>query len=206
MSIPGRKFLLPEERRALLAYLDDQAIIARAKGHRVPVRDNYMFLVLFASGVRPTELANQRVADLHLGRSEVSISVRRLKRRKRNVIEDVALPKALRRLMVAYLEWLKAAGLSTAADAPLFPNRTGRSMTRSGISRRWKAALKAAGLSTRFQLRATRHTAGTLMYARSRDLRAVQRQLGHVKITTTQQYVGLLDDDYQDAVDAGWED
>jgi len=203
VNLDRRKYLRPEEREVLLDHLEREAIVGRAKGHRVPVRDYHLFVVAFASGLRPTELALLHVGDLHLGRSEVRLTAQRLKRRK-HVVEDVKLPRALGKPMRSYLEWLEAAGLSTEADAPLFPGRSGKPITRSGIFRRWKVALAGAGLPSYYELRATRHTAGTIMYSASHDLRAVQQHLGHVKVTTTEQYVGVLDEDYQDAVDAAW--
>ena len=97
------KYLREHERKAVLDHLEREAIIARAKGHRVPVRDFHLFTVAFASGLRPTELAERTVGDLTLGRSEVLLRVRRLKKRGEVVIKEVHLPKELRRMLEEYV-------------------------------------------------------------------------------------------------------
>ena len=204
-SLDRKKYLREDERKSVLDYLEREAIVARAKGHRVPARDYYLFTVAFASGLRPTELAERTIGDLTLGRSEVLLRVRRLKKRDEVVIEEVHLPKELRRMLEEYLRWLKSAGLSTEPSAPLFPGRDGEPFTQNAMWRRWKAALVGAGFSKdRAALRAIRHTCGTMLYRATKDLRLVQKHLGHARPTTTAIYADVLDEDIQAGVDRMW--
>ncbi len=203
MTLDRRKYLRPDERKAVLDHLEDRAIVGRERGHRVPVRDHMLFTVAFASGLRATELATLRVGDLLLRRSEVRLTVQRLKR-GRPARDEVCLPTELRRPLADYLGWLANAELSTDPQAPLFPNRTGRPLTRWGIFKRWKLALAGAGLPTDKPLHATRHTAGTMLYRSTRDLRLVQKHLGHARSDTTAIYADVLDEDVQAGVDAMW--
>ena len=80
------KYLRADERKAVLDHLEAAAIVARAKGLRLPVLTYYVFLVAFASGLRPTELAERTIGDLTLARSEALLSVRRLKKKGDPVI------------------------------------------------------------------------------------------------------------------------
>lgn len=198
-----QQYLRPEEREALLRHMEDRAIVAKARGHRVPVRDHVLFTVALASGLRATELAMLNVEDVEIGRSAVRLGCRRLKRRGEPDEDEVLMPKALRPFMLSYVSWLKDAGFDTGPAAPLFPNRTGARMTRWGIWKRWKEALKAAGIEHR-PLHAARHTAGTALYRATKDLRLVQRHLGHARPATTAIYAGVLDEDVQRGVDEMW--
>ncbi len=204
MGLTRRQYLRPEERDALLHHLEDQAIVARARGHRVAVRDHALFTIALASGLRASELTDLSVGDLQIGRVEVRLACRRLKRRGRDADDEVVLPKALRAPMHGYVAWLKRAGLGAEAGAPLFPGRTGARMTRWGVWKRWKVALAGAGLPTDRPLHATRHTAGTALYRATKDLLLVQRHLGHARPTTTAIYAGVLDEDVQQGVDDMW--
>jgi len=201
MALDRTKYLRPEEVDVLLGSTENAAILARARGHRVPPRDHVMLTVALTGGPRASELGNLEVRDLHLGRGTCQLSIRDGKGGKGRT---VALPLALKPFLQDYLRWLESVGLSAAPDAPLFPGRTGRPMTRFGIWRRWKAALKAAGLPTDRPLHATRHTAAVKLYRATRDLRLVQKQLGHASVTTTQIYADVLPEDIQAGVDAAW--
>lgn len=204
MSLDRSKYLRADERKAVLDHLEREAIIGRAKGHRLPVRDHAVFVVAFASGLRPTELAERTIEDLTLARSEVLLKVRRLKKKGEEVVEEIHLPKALRSMLEAYLRWLKGAGLGTEPGAPLFPGRTGEFTTQNALWRRWKLALVGAGVKDR-PLRATRHTCGTALYRATKDLRLVQKQLGHARPATTAIYADVLDEDMAAGVDKMWE-
>lgn len=203
MGLTRRQYLRPEERDALLRHLEDQAIVARARGHRVAVRDHALFTIALSSGLRASELTDLDIGDLQVSRSELRLSCRRLKRRGGPADDEVVLPKVLRGQMQEYLHWLRNAGLGASDDAPLFPGRTGERMTRWGVWKRWKHNLEAAKISHR-PLHAARHTAGTALYRATKDLLLVQRHLGHARPTTTAIYAGVMDEDVQKGVDAMW--
>jgi integrase len=203
MGLCRHQYLRPEERDALVRHLEDQAIVARARRHRVAVRDHALFTVALASGLRASELTDLNIGDLQIGRGEVRLACRRLKRRGGEADDEVVLPKVLRGQMQNYVRWMGHAGLDVGDDAPLFPGRTGERMTRWGVWKRWKESLRAAGISHR-PLHAPRHTAGTALYRATKDLLLVQRHLGHARPTTTAIYAGVLDEDVKAGVDEMW--
>jgi len=59
------------------------------------------------------------------------------------------LPSELAALLRRYVTWMPSVGLDAGPSAPLFPSRTGARMTRQGIWRAWRRALKGAGLPAR---------------------------------------------------------
>lgn len=68
-----------------------------------------------------------------------------------------------------------------------------------GWARKWKKALKAAGIED-FRFHDLRHTAGTRVLRASKNLKAVQKLLGHTTITTTARYAHALEDDVRNAL------
>ena len=76
-------------------------------------------------------------------------------------------------------------------------------MSRSGAWRAWTKVLDRAGVDHR-PLHAARHTAGTTLYRATKDLRLVQRHLGHSRVETTTIYADVLEEDLQAGVNAAW--
>ena len=75
-------------------------------------------------------------------------------------------------------------------------------MTLSAIQRRFKFWMKAAGLPPRYSIRSARHTYGTMLYRATKDLRLVQKQLGHSSTQSTEVYAAVLNEDTEKAVNA----
>ena len=200
MVLDSRKYLTPAERDKLLAWITQEAIIARAKGHLLGPRDEAMFTIALAAALRASELAAVKVGDVRFDRGHFHLVVQRGKGGKRR---EVALPAALRPFLRGYLDWMERADLSIESGAPLFPSRIGKHLTRNGVWRRWTTLLERAGISHR-PLHASRHTSAVTLYRATRDLRLVQKQLGHARITTTQVYADVLPEDVQAGVNAAW--
>lgn len=198
--LTDRKYLRPEEVERLRAHLRDDADLGRLRALRLPVRDEALFTVALTGGLRASELAHLTIADLDLGRTGPKVVVRRGKGGKRR---DVALPSDLRLPLKRYVDWLPAAGLSADPTAPLFPGRDGEPLTRNGVWRAWTRLLEAAGIEHR-PVHAARHTVGTTLYRATKDLRLVQKHLGHARVTTTAIYADVLDEDVRAGVDAAW--
>ncbi len=197
-ALDRRKYLTPDEVAKLLDLLDREAIVGRARGHRLPVRDAFAFRLALCSGARASELAGLNVGDVTIaGGGPPRIRIRRGKGGK---ARDVILPSSMRPILKDHLTWLEAAGLGTGPEFPLLPGRDGKPMGRGGLFKRWSAALERAGLPHR-PLHASRHTCGLVLYRQTRDLLLVKKVLGHSKTATTEIYSDLLDADVAEAMD-----
>lgn len=73
--------------------------------------------------------------------------------------------------------------------------------SQSGWSREWRKSLEAARIGD-FRFHDTRHTAGTRTLRSSKNMRAVQKMLGHSTITSTARYAHALVDDVRDAMES----
>jgi len=200
-TLDRRKYLNPDETARLLDLLDREAIVAKARGHRLPVRDAMLIRLAIMSGLRASELCALVIGDLAVAPAQPPRV--RVRHGKGDKARDVPLPAKLRKPLREYLAWMRRAGYDTSAAAPLLPGRTGRPLTRSAVWKRWTAALDRAGIEHR-PLHASRHTTGLTVYRATKDLRLVQRLLGHSKVTTTAIYADVLPEDVSAGQDKAW--
>lgn len=188
----------PRDRRAVefLPYLAEGelvrllALVPRTEATPA-LRDRALLALLAVQGLRTVEVARANVADLYDGDPAVL--------RVRGKTRDRLLP--LRPDLTAVLRAYLAARGPVPADAlgtPLVAavgNRAGgRRLSRRGIRHVVDGYLRRAGLKRPgVSDHALRHTAATLAYAYTRDLRAVQHMLGHADPRTTARYAHLVE-------------
>lgn len=148
-------------------------------------RDQAMLELLYATGLRVSELLGLRLQDLNL---EVGYVVAYGKGKKERLVPagEVALDK-----LKGYLAGVRPA-LAGAGRVPhVFLNRSGRRLSRQGF---WKALNRyalQAGISSPVTPHVLRHSFATHLLERGADLRSVQMMLGHASISTTQIYTHL---------------
>lgn len=141
-------------------------------------RDHLLLWLLLATGVRPSEALRMTAADFNVRTREPWVRVRRLKKRAaRGVIDDLPIATRLARALRAYF-----------AKIELAPGERPWPFTIRYLQRVFHQAATAAALPKRFSLYSLRHTAGTRLYRATRDLRLVQEQLGHARMSTTEAY------------------
>ncbi len=154
------------------------------------LRDRAILELLYATGIRVSELCGLDLAELDFGRGTVRIMGKGNKERVVPVGE-----KALA-VVEAYLE-------ARSRDAgPLFQNRRGRRLTARSVHRIVGARARAAGLSRRVSPHTLRHTFATHLLDAGADLRFIQDLLGHSRLTTTQKYTHVSADHLMKVYDA----
>ncbi len=181
------KYLTLEEVDRLLAAPDR----AQPRG----ARDGVMLDLLYATGLRVSELVALRASDVHLDAGYVQATGKGNKQRL------VPMGKAAQRSLAAYLDVTGPQGgpraqLLRGRSSPyLFVARGGRPMTRQRFWQIISACGRRAGPALRGQ-RITphllRHSFATHLLERGADLRSVQQMLGHADISTTQIYTHVL--------------
>lgn len=196
LFVGGRKFFEPAERAAL------QQHVAQAK-RRAPGRETWLdwFLVELAlqTGLRAGELAALTCGDLRPEGARPGVLVRRGKGGKPRYVR---IGRPCCQIIRRYLRWKRSAGEPTSPSAFVFksPYRDGP-LTVRALQKRFARLLGAVGLAAH-TLHHCRHTYATSLYAASgANLRLVQKQLGHAKITTTQIYADVFDAATQQAME-----
>ena len=152
------------------------------------LRDRALIELLYATGLRVSELVGLRVADVNLEAAYLSC---RGKGGKERVVPigDEAASWVLR-----YLRTARPALVRSAPTPRLFVNaRGGRALTRVGFWKILKRYAAGAGLGPRLSPHVLRHSFATHLLDRGADLRAIQLMLGHADLSTTQIYTHVLE-------------
>jgi len=171
LSLP--KFLTVAEAETLLQVPDDK----KPQG----VRDRAMLEVLYGSGLRVSELATLRLAEINLGDGFL---VCRGKGGKERI---VPLGRSSCRAVGRYLAEVRPL-FDRDGREELFLTRRGRPFTRQGVWKLLRQHAVAAGFAAKISPHVLRHSFATHLLERGADLRSVQLMLGHSQITTTQIY------------------
>ena len=145
------------------------------------MRDRAVLEVLYATGLRVSELIALRPGDVDLDLGLVTCFG---KGRKERI---VPLGDAARHWVARYREGL-AASSRELASAFLFPNPRGGRLSRMGLWGIVRRHAVAAGVARTLTPHVLRHSFATHLLERGADLRALQAMLGHADISTTQIY------------------
>jgi len=148
-------------------------------------RDGAMLEVLYASGLRVSELVGLRLADLDLTVGIIRVVGKGDKERL------VPLGDAAVTSLRAYLTHGRPRLERRRASPHLFLGRHGRKLTRQMFWRLLKRYVGAAGIAKRVTPHTLRHSFATHLLEHGADLRSVQMMLGHADIATTQIYTHL---------------
>jgi integrase/recombinase XerD len=150
------------------------------------LRDKAMLEVLYATGMRVSELVRVRCADL-----EASLGVIRCLG-KGNKERLIPVGKSALRAVDAYRQSGRASLCKNGSEPFLFLNPRGKPLTRVGF---WKILAgygRRAGFSIPLTPHLVRHSFATHLLERGADLRSIQLMLGHSDISTTQVYTHVL--------------
>ena len=169
------KYLSQEETERLLA----QPVSEDALG----LRDRALMEMLYAAGLRVSELVTLRVADLNMESGYVRTIGKGNKQR------IVPVGRAAIAAVQLYSANARPQLLGKRASSPyLFVNRRGGRLTRQGVWFLLSRYGKLAGIRKPITPHLLRHSFATHMLAHGADLRSLQMMLGHSDISTTQIY------------------
>ncbi len=185
------KVLPPDEVERLLA--------APAK-HGTPkgLRDSAILELLYASGLRVSELVALESDDVDTQERVVRCAGRGDKRRVVPISERSVIA------LGNYLQRGRPVMSIQSGERALFVNPRGVRLTRQGLWLIIKEYVKEAGITTQVTPHTLRHSFAVHMLDRGADLQNVQRLLGHSNITTTQVYSRLADTDRNHGSEEPW--
>ncbi|MFV0313880.1 MAG: tyrosine-type recombinase/integrase, partial [Anaerotignum sp.] len=146
------------------------------------MRDKAMLELLYATGIRVSELISLKVSDVNLSLEYIRCGV---EQRSRIIPIGSQAKSALKK----YMDKGRSMMISEGEDEILFVNCNGRPMTRQGFWKIIKFYAKKAEISEDITPHMLRHSFAAHLIENGADLKSVQEMLGHSDISTTQIYI-----------------
>ena len=146
------------------------------------LRDKAMLELMYATGVRVSELVSLKLGDLNMDMGYIRCFGKGSKER------IVPMGGSAQNALTDYLDRARPKIVRRAAEDTLFLNHHGRKMSRQGFWQIIQAAARRVDIKTVVTPHMLRHSFATHLLDHGADLRAVQEMLGHADISSTQIY------------------
>lgn len=148
------------------------------------IRDKAMLELLYATGIRVTELISLKLSDVNL---QMGFLICHDGSKERMI----PFGKAAKNALLRYFDGARGAMLADSGSDILFVNCSGQPMSRQGFWKLVKYYAKKAGIEEDITPHTLRHSFAAHLVENGADLRSVQEMLGHSDISTTQVYANL---------------
>lgn len=148
------------------------------------IRDKAMLELLYATGIRVTELIQLKTAD-------VNFSLEYIKCNGNEKTRIIPLGSKAIQALEVYINQVRQSMIRDPEETTLFVNCSGKPMTRQGFWKIIKAYAKKAGIQEEITPHMLRHSFAVHLIQNGADLQSVQEMLGHSDISTTQVYARL---------------
>jgi len=176
----------PKQGRPLpksLTESDVEALLAAPNvGTGLGLRDRAMLELLYACGLRVSELVDLDMSQLNLSAGVVKVFGKGSKERL------VPIGEVAQNWLQKYIKQARPQLLKVAASGVLFPSNRGQHMTRQTFWHRIKQHGLTAGIQKPLSPHVLRHAFATHLLNHGADLRVIQMLLGHSDLSTTQIY------------------
>ncbi|MEW6683753.1 MAG: site-specific tyrosine recombinase XerD [Nitrospirota bacterium] len=162
---------------------DVERLLMHSRGTAPPhLRDEAMIELLYATGMRVSELVSLTLRDINLEVGYVTPLG------KGSKVRIVPIGDAGREKLTRYLNGPRGVLLAGRDSPHVFISNRGEAMTRQRFWQILREYARAAGVTVKFSPHTLRHSFATHLLTRGADLRSVQAMLGHAQVTTTQIY------------------
>ena len=163
-----------------------------AKGYR----DRAMLELLYATGIRVSELISLDITDLSLAAGIITCHGRE---------HDRAIPlyPAAIKALNEYVEFIRPQMIAKPDEMALFVNVSGERMSRQGFWKLIKSYQLKAGIEKTITPHTLRHSFAAHLLENGADLRSIQEMLGHADISSTQIYSQLVKKQLKDVYNKG---
>lgn len=191
---PTAKVDSPKVKKRLpktLSEEDVERLLATPSQEKSPknLRDTALLNLLYATGMRVTEIVSLRVQDLDLDQSVLYCPG------KDGQVRVLPFEDETRQVLEEYLEKGRPNLVKNEEETALFLNHRGQQLTRQGLWLIIKAYARKADLEEDVTPHTLRHSFAAHKLESGADLQQVQRLLGHANISTTQIYTQIAEEE-----------
>lgn len=166
--------------------MDEVTRLLEQPGEENPkeIRDKAMLELLYATGMRVTELITLKLSDVNMNLNYVVC---------RDGVKERVIPfgSQAKKALEVYLKSARNLLVKDEQTENLFTNCSGKQMSRQGFWKLIKQYAECAKISTDITPHTLRHSFAAHLVQNGADLKAVQEMLGHSDISTTQIYMNL---------------
>lgn len=148
------------------------------------IRDRAMLELLYATGIRVSELISLKISDMNLG-MEYLICHEKSKDRV------IPFGSAAKEALVVYLDKTRNNMIGENESEYLFVNCSGKPMSRQGFWKLIKYYADKAGIQKEITPHTFRHSFAAHLLENGADVQSVQKMMGHADVSTTQMYVEM---------------
>lgn len=188
---PCETIKMPKVTKKLPNYLTKEEIdklLSFPLNNAFDYRNKAMLELLYATGIRVSELVNLKLNNVHLEEDLIRVLGKGSKERL-SPISSVC-EKYLR----IYIEEYRNTLLKKKNSEYLFINNFGNPITRQGFFKNLKKIAKEQGIEKEISPHTLRHSYATHLLANGADLRIIQELLGHNDISTTEIYTHVINE------------
>ena len=155
-------------------------------------RDKAMLELLYATGIRVSELVSLDMQDINLSASFVRC------RSRKNRERMVPLYQAAVCALLSYLNEVRPQLVDDPGETALFVNMNGERMSRQGFWKIVKGYQERAGIRQEITPHTLRHSFAAHLLENGADLKSIQQMMGHADISATQIYTQVVNQRLQD--------
>ncbi len=148
-------------------------------------RNKCLLLLMYAGGLRISEVANLRLGDIHFATKTLTIVGKGKK------VREVPIGEVAMGCLKRYLPYRKEISPEAVRSDAVFLTRGGKAITSRMVRYVFSQAISTLAMERRLSPHALRHSFATHLLQNGASLRAIQEMLGHSSLSTTQIYTHL---------------
>lgn len=155
------------------------------------IRDKAMMELLYATGIRVSELISLKMEDVNLAMEYVICH-------EKSKDRIISFGSAAKNALELYLQKTRARMLNDSSSEYLFVNCSGKPMSRQGFWKLIKYYAEKVGIEKEITPHTFRHSFAAHLLENGADIHSVQKMLGHVDISNMQMYVKIQTENIRD--------
>lgn len=148
-------------------------------------RDKTMLEILYATGIRVTELISLRMEDVNLTNGFIRV-------KKKNSERHIPLGKLALKCLKEYIDKVRPLLIRSEDEKTLFINTNGQKMTRQGYWKILKQYKEQAKIDKDITPHTIRHSFAVHMLENGAEIKTVQELLGHTDVASTMMYTQMM--------------
>ena len=183
---PAERIRAPRQEKKIPEYLtteEMELVLAQPDNTRKGIRDRAILELMYATGMRVSEVVMLDVGDVNLKMDFVACG------QDRESGRIIPIGKICREALTDYLENDRSSMLTNSSEQAFFVNYNGRRLTRQGLWKIIRHYAEKAGIRKRITPQMLRHSFAIHMLQNGADLKSLQELLGHEDAAATQVYL-----------------